>query len=165
LSEVDGEYSKLTKYPWNKIKEGGKDKEKCERPSVVVDFIAPGYTPANRTSDGSDLQSRYKEDILKDQRKKIVEDEHSLTSLPSYKARLPVTIKKEENVPWWLPDESSSIDSRPQPKRRSTIWEDEEDTSCQDSTSNDGSSTTSSYYSETTASNSSYFGRILPRSK
>jgi hypothetical protein len=165
LSEVDGEYSKLTKYPWNKIKEGGKDKEKCERPSVVVDFIAPGYTPANRNSDGSDLQSRYKEDILKDQRKKMVEDEQSLTSLPSYKARLPVTIKKEENVPWWLPDESSSIDSRPQPKRRSTIWEDEEDTSCQDSTSNDGSSTTSSYYSETTASNSSYFGRILPRSK
>eukprot|EP00980_Cylindrotheca_fusiformis_P005321 scaffold1138_cov128-Cylindrotheca_fusiformis.AAC.3 len=150
---INGTDSKLAKYPWNKMKDSRKDKEKFPRPSAVVDFIAPGCTP---TSNGSDLQSRYKDDIVKDRRGKLEEEEQSIGSLPSYKARLPVTMaKKAENVPWWLPDESTCSASKSSAKRSSTIWEDETDDRSQASCEDSVTSASSSYFSETPSSISS----------
>jgi hypothetical protein len=105
-------------HPW---KEQSKDQtmtkmKELEKNLSRAIFITPGERicrPGSKRRSSNSLQSRYKEDILKEKlildRGKIKEDAISFDSFQSYNARIPrIKRKSEENIPWWMPDDTSS---------------------------------------------------------
>lgn len=160
--EQDIDCSKDGKYPWNKVKEnGGKTLDAHGKLSVPVEFIDPGQTKVQKQS--SDDQESVFSGYRRNDHQSIIDDrsQRSHTSIHSYKVRHPSTRKRQEDAPWWLPEETSTVEERP--KRFETIFFEDEDDYSQDSTSYGVSLSSQGDLETSKSSTSSYFGNILPR--
>ncbi|KAL3943720.1 MAG: hypothetical protein SGBAC_002190 [Bacillariaceae sp.] len=155
-----------SKYPWKAVCGETKAPTTRKNQILVVDFVAPGITATDRGSVDTDLLSRYKEDILKEKRKRQSIDisfkgDESISSIASYKARLfPKKKKNPDNIPWWVPEETdSNTSSSSTVKQDGTIFESGDDSSTNDDETSNGSSS----YAATNSTRSSFFADILKR--